>query len=163
MPFHQGALRRKKYPSCALQQYLIVHCMLIDTSQHGKLLANEADNCGTVVVKVRDDLEGPAGLVPRGLVRLLLLGAGSAATQADRDAKDTDAAAGARCLLELGVKSLGSGGTDADLVAKAADDNDLADPGKSLDILGGICAELVLGNIDVPVIEESEMSQKSSK
>lgn len=84
-------------------------------------------------------------------MRLLLLGASAAATQTDGNAKDTNAAAGARCLLQLGVKSVGSRGTDGDLVAKSADDDDLTDPGKSLDILGSICAELVLGNIDVPV------------
>lgn len=90
---------------------------MINTLQHGKLLADKADNCGTVVVVFRDDLEGPAGLVPRGAVRLLLLAAGAAATQTNGDTKDTDAAAGARCLLQLGIKSLGSRGTDADLVA----------------------------------------------
>lgn len=106
--------------------------------QHGEFLADKADNCGTVVVEVRDDLEGPAGLVPRGTVRFLLLGASAAATQTDGNTKDTDAAAGARCLLQLGVESFGSRGTDGDLVAQAADDDDLADPGKSLDILGSI-------------------------
>lgn len=121
------------------------------TSQHSELLADNANNGGTVVVVVRDDLEGPAGLVPRGPVRVLLLGAAAAATQTDGDTKDADAAAGARCLLQLGVESLGSRGTDADLVAQAADYDDLADPGKSLDVLGSVCAELVLGNIDVPV------------
>lgn len=112
--------------------------MSINTLQHGELLADKTDNRGTVVVVVRDDLEGPAGLVPRGPVRLLLLGAAAAATQADGDAKDADAAAGARRLLQLGVKSVGGRGTDGDLVAQAADDDDLADPGKVLDVLGGI-------------------------
>lgn len=50
-----------------------------------------ANNRHTVVIKARDNLEGPISLVPCSRMHLLLLGVTGAATQTGGNPKDTNA------------------------------------------------------------------------
>lgn len=125
-----------------------------DTLQDVELLTDEADHGGEADVGSGSHLESLAGAVPGRLVRVVLLGVAAAATDANGDAKDADAATGARRLLVLGIDGAGGRGADGDLVAEARGDDELADAGEGLDVFGSVAAELVLGRVDVPAKRE---------
>ena len=72
--------------------------------------------------------------------------------QVDGDTKDTDGTTSIGSLLQLTVKRLGGRLADSYLKAETGDDNRLTGSRKCLDFLGGVRAELVLAEVDVPVV-----------
>lgn len=71
--------------------------------------------------------------------------------QVDGDTKDVDATTSIGSLFQLTVKGLGGRFADSDLKAETGDNNELAGSRKCFQFLGGVRAELVLAEVDVPV------------